>query len=64
MLFIHLVFYWIRPEMGGGNRYILLLSTAFRTASCKITELSAEFAKKLCGEQVHRKLQKIERPFF
>ena len=64
ILFVHLVFYWIRPEIGGGNRYILSLSTAFRTSSCKITQFSAQFAKKVCGERVNEKLQKIKRTFF
>ena len=63
ILFVHLVSYWIRPEIGGGNPYILLLSMAFRTSSCKITQLSAQFVKKLCGEQVNKKLQTINHFF-
>ena len=62
--FVRLVFYSIQPEVGGGNRYIILLATAFRTTSCKITQLSAQFVKKLCGERVNKKLQKIKLTFF
>ena len=50
ILFVHSVFYWIRPQIGDRNRFILLLSTAFRISSCKVTQLSAQFAKKLCSE--------------
>ena len=51
-------------EIGGGNRYILLLSTALRTVPSKITQFSAQFAKKLCGEWVNKNLEKIKRSFF
>ena len=64
ILFVHLVFHWYRPEIGRGNRYIILLSTGFRTPSCKITQLSAQFVKKLCGERVNKKLQRIKRTSF
>ena len=53
VLFIHLVFYWIQPEIRG-----------FPHSSYKITQLSAQFAKELCGERVDKKLQKIARTFF
>ena len=33
---------------------------ALHTSSCKITQLAATFAKKLCREQVNKKLQKIK----
>ena len=50
MIYVLLVFYWVRLEISSENRYILLLSTAFRSSSCKFTQLSAQFAKKLFGE--------------
>ena len=54
----------MRLEIGDENRYVLLLSTAFRTSSYKLTQPSTQFAEKLCGERVNRKLQKIKRDFF
>ena len=60
---VHLVFDWIRPWIDGGNRFILLPTTAFCTSSCKITQISAQFVKKLFDERVNKKFQKIKGTF-